>query len=137
MQQQLRLKQLFANLIEDIAVARNELTCIMRLQPSLQSRVYKVKICFKPRFWSKVWLFEPEQLECIRDKKPHHIYNPEDNGPARLCVFFPKAKEWNDSMFLADALVPWIVTWLFAYEYWQISGLWLYPESKVAKRRHE
>jgi len=31
-------------------------------------------------------------------------------------------------MFLADSYIPWVITWLSAYEIWQITGVWVYPE---------
>lgn len=137
MQQKLRLQKLYPNLIERIEIVRNELTCIMRLQPSNESRIYTVKISFKLRYWPKVWLLQPKVVERFDGKKPHHIYNPQDEGPARLCTFYPKANEWNDRMFLAEVFVPWIITWLSAYEYWQITGQWVYPESNAIKSNKE
>jgi len=37
----------------------------------------------------------------------------------------------------ALSFVPWIVTWLSAYEYWQITGEWVYPESKDLNPKEE
>ena len=127
-QQRLRLQQTYPNLIEDIRTHNNELTCIIRLQPTSQSIEYKVRVWFKPGYWPSASLIEPKTIVKINGKKPHHLYNRDEDGKERLCVFYPKGYEWNDSMFLADSYIPWIITWLSAYEIWQITGCWVYPE---------
>ena len=131
--QKIRIQQTYGDLVESIEIKKNQLTAFMNLRPSEESRSYKVKVVFKPGYWPQVWLIDPKELEKVDGKKPHHIYGLDDNGYARLCVFFPKNREWNDRMYLAEAFVPWIITWLSAYEYWQITGLWVYPESKDLK----
>jgi hypothetical protein len=40
-------------------------------------------------------------------------------------------------MFLANAYIPWVITWLSAYEFWQITGKWVYPEYKDEKPKLE
>ena len=127
-QQMLRLKQTFPTLIDEMRIRRNELTCIIRLQPTQQSIEYKVRIWFKPGFYPKSSLIEPNVIAKVDGKKPHHLYNRNQDGKEGLCVFYPKGHEWNDNMFLADAYVPWVITWLSAYEIWQITGVWVYPE---------
>lgn len=80
---------------------------------------------------------EPKEIAKVDGKKPHHLYNRNEDGKERLCVFYPKGHEWNDSMFLADAYIPWVITWLSAYEIWQITGVWVYPEYKDDRPKTE
>lgn len=127
-QQRLRLQQTYPALIDEIRTHNNELTCIIRLQPTPQSIEYKVRIWFKPRYWPQASLIDPKEIAKVDGKKPHHLFNREEDGKERLCVFYPKGREWNDNMFLSDAFIPWIITWLSAYEIWQITGIWVYPE---------
>lgn len=136
-QQRLRLQQTYPELIEDIRIHNNELTCIIRLQPTPQSIEYKVRIWFKPGYWPQSSLVEPKVIAKVDGKKPHHLYNQSEDGRERLCVFYPKGHEWNDSMFLADAYIPWVTTWLSAYEIWQITGFWVYPEYKDDRPKME
>ena len=136
-QQKIKLQSTYPDLIENIGINRNELTCIIRLQPSPESIEYKVRIWFKLGYWPQARLVEPKEIARFNGQKPHHLYNRSEDGKERLCVFYPKAREWNDSMFLANAYVPWIITWLSAYEYWQITGIWVYPEYKDEKPKTE
>jgi hypothetical protein len=71
-QQRLRLQQTYPNLIEDIRTHNNELTCIIRLQPTSQSIEYKVRVWFKPGYWPSASLIEPKTIVKINGKKPHH-----------------------------------------------------------------
>lgn len=129
-QQQLRLKQTYPELIDKIWIRNNKLTCIMRLQPTPQSIEYKVKVWFKPGYWPQSSLLEPHVFAKYNGEKPHHLYDRSQDGKERLCVFSPRDNEWNDGLFLADNYIPWVITWLSAYEIWQITGIWVYPEQK-------
>lgn len=136
-QQEIRLKKIYSNLIDKISVSRNELSCIIRLQPTAESREYKVNIRFKIGYWPKVKLVDPKEIVLVDGKKPHHLYNRSVDGEERLCVFYPKGCEWTDNRFLADTFVPWVITWLSAYEIWQITGVWVYPEYVDDKPKQE
>lgn len=128
-QQGLKLRKLYGNLIDSISISKSELVCIMNLQPSEHSDTYTVKIIYKISDISpKVWLIAPE-LQKVEGKRPHHIYEVDEQGRCRLCVYDPKLKEWNQQMFIADSFVPWICTWLNTYEYWAITGEWHYDET--------
>lgn len=138
--QRIRLQQTYPELIDDIRINKNELTCIIRLQPTSESIVYKTRIWFKLGYWPQARIVEPKEIARFNGLKPHHLYNKGEEGKERLCVFYPKGNEWNDDMYLAEAYVPWVVTWLSAYEIWQITGKWVYPEYKdesptLSKRR--
>ena len=132
-EQMMSLRIMYSSLIDKIFAKRSELNCIMRLQPSETSIVYKVKIWFKIGDWPKVWLLEPKELAQVDGKDPHHIYGFTKRGYVQLCVFYPGKNEWQDSMYLSKTFVPWIITWLSSYEYWQITGQWVYPEARSLK----
>jgi hypothetical protein len=51
-----------------------------------------------------------------------HVYPPADDP--RLCLFDPRADEWNWSMPIADTIVPWACDWLACYEFWLVTGSW-------------
>lgn len=136
-QQQIKLKKTYPDLIERTCISYNKLICVIRLQPTATSLEYKVRIELKLGCWPIAMLVEPKEIEKFNGKKPHHLYNRSVDGKERLCVFYPKGHEWNDNMFLADAFIPWIITWLSAYEIWQITGTWVYPEYFDAKPKQE
>lgn len=129
MEQKIRIMQIYRDLIDSIEITKSELVCIMRLQPSTQSDVYTVKISYKlSHFSPQVWLLSPEIQKCD-GKYPHHVYEKDKYGHYRLCVFDPKRKEWNQQLFIAEAFIPWICTWLNTYEYWLVTGKWHYDEA--------
>ena len=123
------LKKAYGPLVESSSVSKGVLTCIINLQPAPDCDIYKVKIKYKQgNFSPKVWLLNPK-LERVNDKLPHHIYGHDSAGHPQLCVFYPGYNEWNPQMLISQSLVPWIITWLNTYEYWLITGKWIYAES--------
>lgn len=93
-------------ILQGVSISKSELVCIMNLQPSERSDTYTVKIIYKISDISpKVWLIAPE-LQKVEGKRPHHIYEVDEQGRCRLCVYDPKLKEWNQQMFIADSFVP-------------------------------
>ena len=136
-QQGVRLRKLYEGLIDSISISKSKLVCVMHLQPSEQSDTYTVKIIYKLSDLSpKVWLIAPS-LKTVSGKRPHHIYEVDEEGRCRLCVYDPKLKEWNQQMFIAESFVPWICTWLNTYEYWVITGVWHYDETVRSKAKAE
>lgn len=51
-----------------------------------------------------------------------HVYPPAEDPT--LCLFDPRAEEWNASMYLAQTTVPWSLDWLACYELWLMTGRW-------------
>jgi|LSQX01.2.fsa_nt_gb hypothetical protein len=128
-QQRIRLRELFGELIESIDVQRSVLSCVVAITPSDQSDTYKVRIVQKEGNHPKIWLLFPN-LQTREGRKPPHLYsNSDKDGNPCLCVYYPREGEWNNTMFIAETIVPWISTWLNAYEFWVITGKWYYPES--------
>ena len=126
------LKKKCGNMIENARVSNGLLTCIMWFQPTIHSMRYKIKITYKLKRNPHAWLLYP-QAEKYNDSYPHHKYGFDKKGNLELCFFDPRGYEWSPQDFIADSVVPWISTWLFAYEYWIIIGKWIYPESNRSK----
>ena len=136
-QQEICLKRTYGDLIDSCTIFKGELQCVIRLQPSPESANYTVKITYKyTDKFPKAWLLSPT-LEKVQGKYPHHKYGWDNAGNPRLCVYYPGYEEWNPSMDIATSFVPWIVTWLNTYEYWLITGKWIYDESPRAVSRME
>ena len=55
---------------------------------------------------------------------PHVYLNPENPKLSPLCLFDPKAGEWDHSMFISKTTIIWTIRWLAAYEFWEATGRW-------------
>lgn len=51
-----------------------------------------------------------------------HVYPPADDP--RLCLFDPRANEWDPSMAIAKTVAPWALDWLACYELWLMTHKW-------------
>jgi len=56
---------------------------------------------------------------------PHVYFEPSDIRQSPLCLFDPKAGEWDHSVFISRTTVVWTVRWLAAYEFWEMTGRWI------------
>ncbi len=134
-QQLLQLRNTYPDLIDQIDISRSELRCLIRLQPTPESVIYKVRIGLRLGGTPTAQIIEPKNLAKVNGMKPHHLFNRSVDGKERLCVYYPKDHNWNDNSFLADSYIPWVITWLSAYETWQITNLWVYPECIDEKQK--
>jgi hypothetical protein len=55
---------------------------------------------------------------------PHLLYNHEIPTDSALCLFDPKAREWDFTLWISDTTVPWASEWLHHYELWHVDGIW-------------
>lgn len=56
---------------------------------------------------------------------PHVYFELPDIRFSPLCLFDPKAREWDPSMLISRTTVGWTVRWLAAYEFWEMTGRWI------------
>lgn len=56
---------------------------------------------------------------------PHVYFEKPDIRLSPLCLFDPKAREWDGSMLISRTTVGWTVRWLAAYEIWEATGRWI------------
>lgn len=87
------------------------------LSPTSLSPAYKVKVSISHAKPPQVRVLSPA-LEPIHGPVPH-LYKD-----GNLCLFYPKAKEWDSSQLISRTIVPWAIEWLFHYEIWKITGQW-------------
>ena len=97
---------------------KDRLTWVGVLTPSPLSRAYKLLLTYRTDDVPRVWVLDPK-LEEREGKRAPHLYPGE-----RLCLYLPKAYDWNGSMLLAETIVPWASEWLFHYEVWLATGEW-------------
>ncbi len=117
MDQFYKLKRKFPSLEGE--VYKNKLRWVANLQPSSLSEKYKVQLEYSLEKSPLVFVKSPKIVrrgeECIP-----HLYSD-----GSLCLYLPRAQEWEKSMYLADTIVPWTAEWLFHYELWHATGEWL------------
>jgi hypothetical protein len=116
MTQWIALKKAFPSSSGD--VRRNQLRWTTELMPSSLSDTYRIRLEYSLEKSPKVVVEEP----CLQErdgKKPPHVYRE-----GSLCLYLPGAREWDDTMLLADTIVPWTSEWLLHYEIWLATGEW-------------
>jgi len=99
------------------------LTWVGWLQPTPLSARYKVKVQYSRKKGISVFVLEP-RLEIARgSSRLPHVY---DQQSQELCLFYPKDREWDISMWIAKTIIPWASEWLYFYELWLVTdGDWL------------
>lgn len=105
----------------EAAVRQGRLVWRFRVQPSPLSRIYKLRLQFRPGGLPQVVVTSPDLVLLAEGRRLPHVY---DQEAVRLCLYMPGTGEWNDRQLLADTLVPWSVLWLFYFEEWLLSGEW-------------
>jgi len=116
--QEMALKKRFPNLTSRIK--RSELTWKCDLTPSPLSDTYRIGLRYKLKKYPKVEVLSPT-LQKREDEQPSHLYS---YSKQRLCLFLPRAEEWDGSMILVKTVVPWACEWLLQYEIWLATGEW-------------
>lgn len=98
---------------------KSYLKAMGKLQPTPRSIWYSYEI----RYWFKekikIFIREPEIKVMHNGKKAEHLYSD-----GSLCLFFPKAREFNSKRLIVEYIIPWISLWLFFYEIWLVTGDW-------------
>lgn len=82
--------------------------------------IYTVCIEYRGKLSPKVSVLNPKLV----DKPPHYYKNTEC-----LCLYHPDNFKWNSEKILAKEILSWTIAWLFFYEAWLQTGVWLGPES--------
>lgn len=95
----------------------------MDIQPTPNSRIYRIRIRYTIGDRPKVYVIDPPFLEKAEGYSLlPHVYSTTEQ---QICLYYPRFDEWNDSKFIAKTIVPWASEWLFYYELWLITGEWL------------
>jgi hypothetical protein len=89
--------------------------------PSPLSRHYDVRIEFRQGDRPKVFVDRPDLKSLAGDRLIPHVY---EQSPPRLCLYLPRAYEWQPWMRIDQTLAPWATLWLFYFEEWLASNEW-------------
>jgi hypothetical protein len=90
------------------------------LKPTEMSATYTVQISYSLNMAQPEVIILSPKLKRRGDEKIPHIY-----PGTKLCLFRPRKKEWTKEMFIAETIVPWTSLWLYYYEMWHATGVWL------------
>jgi hypothetical protein len=99
-------------------LARGAVRWIGPLQPTAVSREYTVSVVYRPHRSPEVRVLDPPLDPGDRLRLPH-VYPGN-----RLCLYTQSALEWDETMLLADTIIPWAAEWLLHYEIWHVTGHW-------------
>jgi hypothetical protein len=88
------------------------------IRPTSLSNTYRVRLEYSHGKLPRVWVIEP-QLKNRNGRRPDHLYRD-----GSLCLFYPRNREWDHSMSLAQTIIPWTSEWLLHYEVWLATGEW-------------
>lgn len=104
------------------SVRQNILVWKGYLQPTYLSPKYLIKVVYQREKHPDVYVIQPKPLVLAEGKsKLEHVY---DSDKQHLCIYYKRAKEWNETKFIADTIIPWTSEWLFHYEIWVTTGIW-------------
>lgn len=109
----------------------NEISWQGKLKSSPIGDEYEIKLTYKKNFPPKVYVLEPSPLKLPPGAiKLEHVY---DHKKQQLCLYYPKAKEWNEKKTISSTIMAWAIEWLYHYEIWLITGKWqgggIHPEN--------
>lgn len=101
-----------------------ELRFRFRLTPGPFSRVYTCLLKVRPDGkMPDLIVLEPDLYSLAGGRAPPHIYRHDGPG-AKLCLWWPKQREWMPQMQLSETYIPWASEWLWYFEDWLATDEW-------------
>ena len=83
---------------------------------------YLIKVVYQREKHPNVYVLDPKPLTLAKgETRLKHVYNTEKQ---HLCIYYKRAKEWDETQFIADTIIPWTSEWLLHYEIWVATGIW-------------
>lgn len=95
-----------------------EFSGVLRVKPELPE--YSVSIIYRKNIDPLIYVSSPK---LVIDAP--HIY-PSTNS---LCLYHPDLFKWNKTKVIANEIMTWTAGWIYFYEAWLQTGLWLGPEA--------
>lgn len=107
--------------VKNVGRLANTARWVGTLKPQLVA--YRLEIRLKEG-WPEVRILSPalKTLSGNPEGLLPHIYPPLQDPT--LCLFDPKAGEWDASMLVSRTIVPWAIDWIACYEFWLMTGKW-------------
>lgn len=116
-----------------------ELHYRFQLSPSDFGRQYTCRLQMTPDSrMPSVFVLRPDLCLLASDRPLPHVY-PHGGVGTKLCLWWPKRREWNPQMALAETYLAWTAEWLWYFEEWLLDGVWSgggeHPTPRVSRRR--
>lgn len=105
----------------DGGIAGGALRWLFQASPSPISRVYDLRLEYPQNGVPVIFVDQPDLTPLANGARIPHVYS---QSPTELCLYYPKAYEWQSSMLLDRTIVPWAVLWLWYFEDWLATGEW-------------
>jgi len=95
-----------------------------RLAPSEFGRIYTCELRVTPDAQPpEMFVLDPYLSTLSPEKFLPHIYPSKEVG-TKLCLWWPKQREWLPQMKLSETYIPWTSEWLWYFEDWLATGIW-------------
>lgn len=95
-----------------------------RLAPSEFGRVYECELRLTPDPRPpEMFVLNPDLTALADEASLPHIY-PSKGLDTKLCLWWPKQREWLPQMKLAETYIAWTSEWLWHFEDWLATGVW-------------
>lgn len=119
----------------NIIITRNKkpIDIKIKLQPSIESKEYIIRIIYKKLTERPKILLNINQIDNEKARIPHIFKDIKigSNVYKSLCLY--QKYEWNNTHSITE-IIPWISEWLYYYELWCITGEWLGGGHKFRKK---
>lgn len=107
-----------------ISFSGRELHFLVVIAPGRFGRLYRCLLKVKPdSAQPDMLVLEPDLATLAGGRKIPHTYAHDGKG-TRLCLWWPKGREWVPRMKLTETFIPWTAEWLHYFELWLKSGEW-------------
>lgn len=117
--QRLHLQRRYAGYGE---IRRSQLRWEQVIRPHSLAHAYRCRLEHTLGDYPRVFCLEPTLSEIAGARKLPHVRSRTE--PIELCLFMYQRESWNDTMKLADVVVPLTAYWLAHFEEWLFSGYW-------------
>ena len=99
----------------------NSFEIVLRLQPTVLSEMYNVKIVYKDNMFVKIFVIDRKLKIAPNRTKLPHVYNTKAQ---QICLYSPSKNEWKSTKLISNTIIPWASEWLYYYELWLPEGKW-------------
>lgn len=93
------------------------------LQPKIYMPVYTIAVEYRGEHPPKVRVIDPPLVE-----RPPHYYHVQ----GCLCLYKPENFNWTATKPIGNHIIPWTSCWIYFYEVWRETKVWLGPEADHA-----
>lgn len=102
-------------------IANHVLTWRFQASPSPISRVYGLRLVSPRNGVPAIFVDQPDLTLLANGMQIPHVYS---QNPTELCLYLPRAYEWQSSVLLNRTIIPWAILWLWYFEDWLATGEW-------------